>query len=430
MKKYLFSLMLLIFFMTLVGCEKEPEITELVLVKGPAAFVKLNDEVDASQILVNLKVKGKEHNNLPITDEKLKVTGLVNGKLDTSSVGEKTLTITYDNEVIKLKYIVADFLVKTFAELEAALSQSKSFIVLMDNIFVSNTGTGITINKEQEIILELNGHTMSFTPDLSGTTELIKNYGKLTIQDYSDTKKDGTGNGVITNKALSPDTSWSDENPEHPFPFYANNTITNMGTLIIESGRIENTTEGGAAYAIDNNSGTSEANVTINGGQIIGTKNFAIRMFANSATHNNVVNVTGGVIEGTRAIWLQLPGSSGVEKRAKINVTDGLLRSIDSQYNLAIYSYTHGDSFAKTKISITGGTFEGDVGLTGGSLKTPTETVTVTGGYFKGKNGIYSYGTMSPFIMGGTFKADPSEYVDLETYTVEAVDGEYIVSKK
>ena len=37
-----------------------------------------------------------------------------------------------------------------------------------------------------------------------------------------------------------------------------------------------------------------------------------------------------------------------------------------------------GDSFAKTKITITGGTFDGDVALTGGSSKAPMETVEVS----------------------------------------------------
>lgn len=161
--------------------------------------------------------------------------------------------------------------------------------------------------------LELNGHVASFEIDYSGTTALITNKGTLTIQDSTDINKDGTGKGGITYNALNPDTEWYPDNPSYPYPRYANNTITNMGTLVIESGLIENTTSGGASYAVDNNSTERDVSLLVKGGKVVGRVNFAIRMYANSTTNNNIANVTGGVIEGIRAIWLQLPGSSGQE---------------------------------------------------------------------------------------------------------------------
>lgn len=413
-----------------MGCGETDELIELSIKNAPDPFVELNEEIDAGQFTVNLKINGKEQNDLPITDPLFEVTGLVNGKLDTSSPGKKTITVAYGAQTVAFEYIVANFLVRTYDELENAVSQEGEFVVLMNDISVNSSGTGISIPKDSVKTLELNGHVLSFMPDLSGTTELIKNEGVLTIQDSSDEKNDGSGTGVITNKALNPDDKWSDEDPEHPFPFYANNTITNKGQLTIESGLIENLTSSGAAYAIDNNSNTSDAVVSVKGGKIVSPRNFAIRMFANSTKHKNVVNVSGGVIEGIRAIWLQLPGASGEEKLAEMKISGGTLRSIDEEYNLAIYSYTFGDSFGKTKITITGGIFEGDVAFTGGSRKTPTETVVVSGGYFRGRYGVYSYGLMEPFITGGTFASNPSDYVDSKTHQVNVKDGEYVVNAK
>lgn len=60
-------------------------------------------------------------------------------------------------------------------------------------------------------------------------------------------------------------------------------------------------------------------------------------------------------------------------KLATINISGGTLKTTDtSDYKNVIYSYTFGDSFAKSNITITGGTFEGNIDLTGGSLKNPT----------------------------------------------------------
>ena len=66
---------------------------------------------------------------------------------------------------------------------------------------------------------------------------LIANNGSLTIECSTDKT------GKITNQAKNPDNEW-----EAGFPAYANNTITNSGNqLIIDGGRIENTTDGRGA---------------------------------------------------------------------------------------------------------------------------------------------------------------------------------------
>ncbi|NLG82834.1 MAG: hypothetical protein GX490_10035 [Bacilli bacterium] len=429
MRKFIFALFITMSVFILIGCRKIEDITEdtpkkvpeLIINQAPETYYEVNTEVDASNIKVKLKINGDEQ-ILPLTDSKLTVTGLVDGKLDTTSVGEKTITVKYDTATLTISYQVADKLVNDFTEFKTAIEEVQGLIVLMDNIAVETSETGLIVPKDHVKTLELNGHTLSFTTSYEGTTALITNLGTLIIQDNTDIKKDGTGSGINTNKALNPDDDWKDEDPNHPYPTYANNTITNRGTLIVESGRIENTTGGGATYPIDNNSTTSDAIVYIRGGAIIQPKDAAIRLYANSSQYENVVNVINGVIDGSRGIMIHAHG------KAELNISNGYVRGTDPTYKLVIYSWTQTYGFKDTKITITGGKFDGNVYFTGGSNKTIPETVSITGGEFLGE--VASYGTMAPFITGGKFKVDPSDYVDLTTHEVKQVEEEYVVIPK
>lgn len=292
-----------------------------------------------------------------------------------------------------------------YYSLQEAINEASAGDVIALAADIRLMAQGITVGSDKEITLDLAGYVLSGVLNNTGSSALITNNGELTI---TDTSADKTGK--ITNQALNPDTTW-----EPGFPAYANNTITNHGQLTIQGGRIENTTSGGASYVIDNNSTISDAVVVVEGGYIVNpNNNFAIRQFANSTKNKNSVTINDGVVEGTRAVWIQLPGSSGEEKLAELTVTGGTLRSTDKEgYNLAVYSYTFGDSFAATKITINGGVFDGDIALTGGNPKVPTETVQVTGGYFKGDYGVYSYceEEMDGFITGGYFNTEATAYL-------------------
>jgi len=326
--------------------------------------------------------------------------------------------IEWINEGYKPVSLKSGDTTKYFDTIQEAIdaAETEDTIILGGDIDLTN---GLTISSDKEITLDLNGHIIAYEPDLEGTTALITNNGSLTIEDNSLKKT-----GKITNQALNPDTEW-----EHDFPAYANNTITNFGKLIIKGGRIENTTDGGASYAIDNNSTVRDAILIVNGGYIVNpNKNFAIRQFANSTTHENTVTIEDGVIEGTRAIWIQLPGTGGEEKLAELTVNGGTLKSTDKDgYNLAVYSYSFGDSFAKTKITINGGIFDGDVALTGGSCKIPMETVIVSDkAVFLGQRGVFSYAQIvneTQWKSYGTIQAAIGEANNGDTITVK--NGEF-----
>ena len=281
---------------------------------------------------------------------------------------------------------------------------------------------GITVPSGKTITLDLNGKTISSIKHNSARAAVIANKGELTIKDTANT-------GMITSSFDNPDIEWDPEG----FPTYATNTIANEGFVTIESGKLENhSPAGGASYVVDNTNGGS---LTVSGGVLYGEHDNAIRLFANNdGTKDQFVTITGGDITGKRAIWIQLPGSdSTVAPKVTVTVSDGKLVSNEDTYNLAIYSYSDGNSFDNTKIVISGGIFDGNIALTGADTITSIETIEITGGEFNGKYGMYTYGndedllTKGSFIKGGTFVADPSSYVP-ESYEVVLVGGKYVVA--
>jgi hypothetical protein len=77
------------------------------------------------------------------------------------------------------------------------------------------------------------------------------------------------------------------------------------------------------------------------------------------------------------------------------------------------------------EITVNGGIFNGDIALTGGQNKTNLETLVVTGGTFNGAYGFYSYGDEQKAmdaisVSGGSFLADPTEYLDSGVQAVQS----------
>ena len=252
----------------------------------------------------------------------------------------------------------------------------------------------------------MNGKSISGTAVSASASNLIavKSGAELVIR-----------NGTLSFAATTPDTDWGGEG-QPPYPGYANNTISNNGTLTIENTFIENrTSKGGASYVIDNYVGSK---LIINDGSVITQSggDIAIRMF-NASEGAIDVTVNGGTVTGNRAVWIQLASSNAsVAPVMNLTVNGGTLTSTDPTYYMAVYSYSFGNDMKNVAIDVNGGTFNGDIALTGGANKTNIETLNISGGIFNGPWGFYSYGPdekamMAIKISGGTFLEEPVGYV-------------------
>lgn len=157
----------------------------------------------------------------------------------------------------------------------------------------------VVIPSTKKIVLDLNGNTISGVSDAHAAAYLFHNKGHLTI-------KDSQEGGKITYKSNGPDGTYG----------YGTSTILNRGVLTIESGTVENTTTGGASYAVDNQTlwfdDIIPVEFNMNGGNVVCTTGDAsIRQGAGCGTVytkggeivKNYVTISGGTVTGD--IWIQ-----------------------------------------------------------------------------------------------------------------------------
>lgn len=82
---------------TMIEFEKQPDLTYTIDETNP---------VDAKEFTVKITLSDNTSETISLTDKRLTVTGLVNGKLDTSSVGFKTISVSYSGLTISIQYQV------------------------------------------------------------------------------------------------------------------------------------------------------------------------------------------------------------------------------------------------------------------------------------------------------------------------------------
>ena len=250
-----------------------------------------------------------------------------------------------------------------FAEALTAANNNGVVTLIRDVQYAKNKL--FTVKDGETITLDLNGHIISCVEgdEGSGAAITIQPTATLTI-------KDSVGGGKITSSALYPDMQ--------EIPSYATNTITNEGTLILESGTIENGSEGGASYAVDD-----KGNFTMNGGELIGNR-CALRI-AKYNQDNVKFTMNGGTITAKTPAWIQLPGSSAsAAPTITVVINDGafITTKTNSADNDLLYTYSHGNSHANTSITINGGKFVGGTVSIGSGYKGDAPVLNITGGAF------------------------------------------------
>ena len=306
-----------------------------------------------------------------------------------------------------------------YQSLQAALDVADNQVVNVDHDLVLDAP--LVLAQGKTAVIDLNGNTISSICTTSAASNMlsVKSGADLTIR-----------NGSIVFAATTPDTQWGGEG-QPPYPGYANNTIRNEGTLTIEDAYLENKTmKGGASYVIDNYTG---AKLIVNDGSVLVQSggDIAIRMFNGSAGEIDVT-INGGTVTGYRAVWIQLASNTpAVAPVMKLTVTGGTLTSSEQTYNQAVYSYSYGNDMKNVLINVSGGTFNGDIALTGGSNKSNIETLNISGGVFNGPWGFYSYGAEEKAVetitvTGGTFSTDPTDYL-AAGYVALQNDGKWVV---
>ena len=285
---------------------------------------------------------------------------------------------------------IGDVTYKLLHEAFNAAQDGDEIVVLKEIVLTA----GVTVAADKVVVLDLNGKTISMQDASNNSAYAIKNNGNLTI-------KDSAEGGKITFNSTTPDNSFG----------YATSTIGNGGHLTIENGLIENTTVGGASYAVDGIWHTGEASLTINDGTITATK-IAVRQVPFSATAKNTVTINGGTLTGATA-GLQMFNINNDAKLSETIIKGGTFNGTYAFYT----SFTSAQASELATINIDGGTFNGYVFLYNGKdgSNAYPMTVAITDGLFN--SGAYIYtkdanGNEVPIkaISGGTFSVDPSEY--------------------
>ena len=243
-----------------------------------------------------------------------------------------------------------------YTSLQAAIeaAQAGETVKLLADISLTET---LTIAADKDIVLDLAGKILSYASAEAKASAVINNEGKLTVVDT-------IGGGKITTSALNPDLV-------NKMPHYANNTINNRGELIIDSGKIENTTNGVACYAIDNYSGST---LTVNDGEIVSVYSDAIRLFGANTATAVTVTINGGTVG---SIWAQ-------------DASDG---KKDTCYALTVNGGTVGAIYVEP-------TYGAEVAINGGEI----EKVVI----YDPENGT-KQNSLYGIVSGGTFKAAMDE---------------------
>ena len=327
------------------------------------------------------------------------------------------------------KIVAADNTTTYYASIQEAIDAATEgqTVTVCADVELEST---ITVAADKVVTLDLNGKVVAYTSYVQGET-MITNKGNLTITDNTEANE-GKIAYIYTGAA---DTNYGK----------GNYTFTNQGVLSIQE--VEVTVEAKdhigkfphALYVIQN------ANtLTVDNAQIINNNNVAIRQWA-TTSNDNVITVKGenAEVKGVRAIWIQLPSNAPAQAPVvKLNVENGTLAAIgegegDNRFELAIYSYSYGQDMKNVEINISGGTFNGDIALTGGSNRENIESLNITGGTFNGLYGeVYSYGDDAKAIeaisiTGGTFSTNKAEkYAEDDNFIfVQNAEGTYTVTE-
>ena len=289
----------------------------------------------------NVKVYGNVNNITNETAGKIKIYkeqgAVIPENIDTDKFD------IIDNTCIAVKH---DGNLNYYPTFDAALDahQNGETIILTGNYELP---TSITIPADKQVILDLNGYTLSHKNECTAHYEMIKNNGKLTIK----------GKGTISFKNLG-DGSYTHAS-------WGTYTIRNNGELIISldntHGKIEHlgpkeilNSGDPICYVIDNH---TAGKVIINSGIISSPASRTIRNFYTDA----IIEINGGTFIGQ--IWMQQGGAVGTgdytTKIGSLTINGGNFSPAGADGS-SVFITNHGAD--NVKLTVTGGTFNTKIG--------------------------------------------------------------------
>ena len=284
---------------------------------------------------------------------------------------------------------------ETLADAIRLAAKGMTVKLLADTDITSN---GLTIAKGKSITLDLSGHSLKAANTNDGN---IKVCGKLTLTDSTDTAKNGTGRGKVYTE-----TSYSYGSQDKVLI-----AAIDGGTFIMESGLIDaasfttdNANKGQFAVSVQNEN--SDATVIINGGHIKAGW-YAVAGNGQDSTFNGNITVNGGILESTAdyAIYHPHTGTTTINggtvygaaggvslNRGKLVVNGGTITSKGTGT-----TGDWGDGTGKqdaAAINVNAKYEETSVEIKGGTITAEKDAILLT----NGKNGTIA-------VSGGTFSS-------------------------
>ena len=322
--------------------------------------------------------------------------------------------------VVEAATAVAQIGETTYATLEAAFAAANNGATITLLVDLDLSATGLTIAANKDVTLDLNGKTLKLANTNSGN---IKVFGKLTLQDITDTAKNGTGTGKV----------WTETSYILGKQDKVLIAAIDGGTFIMESGLIDaasfttdNDNDGQFAVSVQNEN--ADATVIINGG-CIKAGWYAIAGNGQNIEYNGNITVNGGILESTADYAIYHPHSGtttinggvvfgaagGVSlNRGKLIVNNGIITSkgtgttgdwgdgTGNQNAAAINVYA---GYGSTSVEIKGGKItaekdailltngkDGTIKVSGGTFNSAVKEEYCADGYIPAKNADGTYG--------------------------------------
>ena len=216
------------------------------------------------------------------------------------------VTIDGSDEDVAVMYAVITYPDSSYYHSFATIAKAVEFatsgdvITLIRNVELTEA---LIIAEGKNVVLDLNGKTITGTDSATSSFGLITNRGNLLVK-----------NGTMTLKAEN-NRGWN---------AYSSVISNNPGgNLVVEDATIEHLGGTDMAYGIDNltNGKGTYAETTVNEGAVVKSCYRAIRQFLNGIEAQNILTVyAGAVVEGAnKSIWMQDPSAKANTGKLVVN---------------------------------------------------------------------------------------------------------------